>query len=75
MQEERLLILQNIKQLLTMEPEYSSTQKGPEETGLIDNGAVVIRNETIEWIGSDRDLPDTYKSGTENATFFNLENT
>jgi len=74
MQEERLLILQNIKQLLTMEPEYSSTQKEPEETGLIENGAVVIRNETIEWIGSDRDLPDTYKSGTENATFFNLEN-
>ncbi len=53
-----MLILKNISQVLTMQgtapPRCGEAMR---RLGIIDNGAIIIRADRIEWVGATRDLP------------------
>jgi imidazolonepropionase len=55
-------IVRNIRQLATPHADGKRILRGREmrNIAVIDNAAVVVRNDTIEWIGPDRDLPESY---------------
>jgi imidazolonepropionase len=54
-----MLVLKNIAQVVTLQgtpPPRCGDAMG--ELGIIENGAIIIRADRIEWVGPTRDLPD-----------------
>jgi imidazolonepropionase len=59
-----MLVLKNIAQVITLQgPPPPRCGDAMEQLGIIENGAIVIRAERIEWVGPTRDLPDRKPDG------------
>jgi len=56
------IVIDHISQLLTMNPAHDTPGSPEKGLGIIRDGAVLIENDTIAWVGTARDMPPEIRS-------------
>ncbi|MFC1729540.1 imidazolonepropionase [candidate division KSB1 bacterium] len=53
------ILIENISQLLTMDPSFHSSDNTDSELGIIENAALYIEDDLVHWLGSSNQIPET----------------